>query len=397
MKKLLIVSYFFPPFNNIASRRWAEMIPRLERDFDVYVYTFNSTGDLKVPIQEAKIKRFGFLSNVRFNHEQRRKNFFTTIVSQFTRNLRTLDSTFRTFYLKGRKSYFSLLREIKPDIVLTTAGPFSALFFGYESKIRNRNILWVIDFRDSMSLYTRSSKNFVKRKIDSFIDKKVTSKADLILSVSNTLSEILGNFYERIVYTIHNGFEKRNHQFTDKVPNDAIKIYYAGQIYPHQEPSLTLLLGHLEYNNNYELQVRLLGDSNRVMEIKNLVQGFQNAKVFILNPAERKTVDLEKSSADYLLILEDLFISNQVSKGTLTGKLFEYLPYKSPILAICRPDSEIKNILKITGRGDVVSSISGLENFFELKKNFKSTKKVDDFSREAQAERFIKILNQKMH
>jgi hypothetical protein len=79
-KKILIVSYYFPPFDCMASKRWSEMIPELEKTFDVYVFTHNSSnaGDLPTFLSEERIKRVGKIQNHLFmnnNHDFFQNNF----------------------------------------------------------------------------------------------------------------------------------------------------------------------------------------------------------------------------------------------------------------------------------------------------------------------------------
>jgi len=56
----------FPPLNNMASRRWAQMIPELSKTYNIYVNTNNSQRDLTIPLDEEKIKRVGLITNTNF-------------------------------------------------------------------------------------------------------------------------------------------------------------------------------------------------------------------------------------------------------------------------------------------------------------------------------------------
>ncbi|MEM4360090.1 MAG: hypothetical protein QXT45_06140, partial [Candidatus Bilamarchaeaceae archaeon] len=56
------------------------------------------------------------------------------------------------------------------------------------------------------------------------------------------------------------------------------------------------------------------------------------------------------------LVIEDIDMANQWSRGTVTGKLLELLPLVPPILAVARPDSEIGSILSTTNKGKLCST-----------------------------------------
>ena len=66
MKKVLIVSYYFPPLNSIAAKRYGTMCKYFkENGYDAYVLTtnirenvyFGAKKDLNIPIDEKKIFR----------------------------------------------------------------------------------------------------------------------------------------------------------------------------------------------------------------------------------------------------------------------------------------------------------------------------------------------------
>ena len=60
MKKVLIISYHFPPVNNIASRRFGEMVSFMPNfGWEPFVLTTKSKGTLPVLIPEKKIIRIG--------------------------------------------------------------------------------------------------------------------------------------------------------------------------------------------------------------------------------------------------------------------------------------------------------------------------------------------------
>lgn len=154
-KKLVIVSYFPPPLNNMASRRWAQMIPELSKTYNIYVYTNNSQRDLTIPLDEEKIKRIGLITNPNFKRASKaKKSFVQKIIGYIIKDLKTIDSTLINFYIKNKKNFISFVKEIKPGAIITTVGPFSTVFFGLLVRKLSKDIKWILDFRDPMALYT---------------------------------------------------------------------------------------------------------------------------------------------------------------------------------------------------------------------------------------------------
>src|SRR5690606_19085845 len=133
-KKLAIVSYSFPPANSIGSRRWSEMLPTLAQKFEVFVFTVESEGDLQLPDGIKKIYRFHKTKKRDKGVSEGKTSSIIKIISMLRQGMRTVDSTLVEFFLKNRKQFLSHLDEIRPDMIITSIGPFSAACFGYLAK-----------------------------------------------------------------------------------------------------------------------------------------------------------------------------------------------------------------------------------------------------------------------
>ncbi len=385
-KKCLIVAHRFPPINSIASKRWAEMIPELEKEFDVYVFTQGSEGDLPIPLEETKIKRVGFIQNLHFKNTVYKRSLKHKMISFFTEKMRTIDSTIFSWYWNYRKDFENFAKEVKPDVVITTINPFSTALFGYQIKRKNKNIKWIVDIRDSVSLYNRSQKNYFQNLIDTFIDKYIVKKADVLFTVSQTLSDILSKFYKKEVKTIYNGFNFYNSGAENKDEKKKIQLYYAGKVYEHREVAFKLLLDALYEHREVNFEIRLLGDSLQVERYNQFLTENNMDNVEIKPPAEHQVILQEEHQADILVLLEDMSKENEVSKGTLTGKLFEYLCNSNPILAICRDDSEIGVILQDTQKGKICTSTLEISDFIQKSSYYQGVpEKIEQYSRQAQA------------
>lgn len=395
-KKLVIVSYFFPPFNNVASRRWAEMIPELSNHYEMYVFTTLSKGNLEIPKEVKEIHRFkNILLTSPSTVSSKKKGFVGSIITKARRGLRTIDSTYVKFYLKNREEFIEKMNEIDPAYILTTLGPFSSGFFGQLAKKKIPDLRWIVDIRDSISLYPHVKKNFLKRKLDSYLDYSLIKRSDHIVTVSSTLADLFSKFYKKEVSVVYNGYY--SNEFT-KNEDSLVRntIFYGGKIYPHQLDSLKIVSNALaKSSKKFELVVRLVNS-----EMKGAVREIlerDELKFKLLPPTDNHTFLEESSKSDLLLILESLKKNNEIGRGTLTGKLFNYLPQSAPILAVCRTDSEIVEILSRTKRGIVLEEESAIVAFLENLHTAnlqRDAKEVALFSRTAQANRFSEKLNE---
>lgn len=395
-KKLLLISYFFPPINNIAARRWASMIREIETDFEVFVF---SAGVENVTDEEegTNIFRFGSISNYVEKVEENKRGILHTLISRhFTHQIRSFDHTYKSWYLKYRKQMDVLFQEIRPDVLLTTFGPIGPSLLGKFFKRKYPSIFWVADLRDSVSILNEDQKNLFQRLIDSRLDKIIHSEADLICTVSNTLSGLLSDFYKKKVFTLYNGFEGNAiSMLPESARNQSITAYYAGYIYEHRKESFILAAKAFK-SLKIRFKVRLLCSPDEWKEMNQIIEKFSLDTVELYRPAPSKIIYQEELEADILVILEDLDKSSMVTKGNLTGKLFEYLKFPAPILAVCRTDSEIKNILVETKRGILVDSFEDIINSIGKLRDYKleCISQISTYSRKFQAKSFLNKLNQ---
>lgn len=394
MKKLLIFSYFFPPFNNAASRRWSEMIPELSKEYDIYVIANSSDGDLLVPISEEKIFRLGYLSNLNFSQIELKRGIIHKFISFFTEHLRTVDTTLISWYYKNRGKVKAIIQDVSPDIVITSVGPFSTSLFGFLARKNSKSIKWVVDIRDSMALFNPEEKNMIQHYIDKKFDKTVIAKADYIITVSNSLALTLGRFYRKEVSVIYNGFRESDYLPVKNESRKSIEMYYAGRIYTHRLKAFYCLIDFCK-DTDFTLKIRLLGSVEQKHELESYSKSKGFSNLTILPPTSGEVIIEEEQKADVLIILEEMNKNNDISRGTLTGKLFEYLQNYSPIMAICRDDSEIGEILDKSNRGRIVTTKVEFDTFIKVRNNYllKDLDIIDQYSRKNQAIKLKLILD----
>lgn len=403
MKKVLIVTYSFPPFNNIASRRFGDMVEYFE-DFgwDPYILTTNSIGDLPINIAKTKIYKVG---KVRSSLNTKVKaDVSNDKLSLLRRKLkltfRLVDSTYFNFYNEFKRSgYINDFKAIKFDVILASFGPGSSLFLG-KFLSKELNVPLVADFRDLGALHIDepNSRNCFAIYIDKIIEKKLLQGCAGITTVSNGLmEEIKKNYNINKTAVIYNGFkseiEKDDLSITEKY------FYYAGRFYPNQLNSVYLLLDYIAINKQHNLFIRSLGPMNLEKKILDYADNLGILKnIMLLDPADSLTIKRESSKALANLVVESLDDKISWKKGVLTGKLMGLLCMNPPILAIARKDSEIGEILNYTNKGMCLNNIEGIDNF--VKKISENTgiysshnSKIGEFSKKSQTKKLCRFLD----
>lgn len=378
MKKLLVVTYYFPPINEIASRRFMGIVDVLSKHgWDVTVLTTNSSGSLEFDCSNIRIFREGQGAHSRgLGGNSTDRNDNEASVDKFPQWLRVLrmlrdslglesryiDRLFFTWYIPSRLKFIGLLRKLgQYDIVWASYGPGASLLLG-SAIARQQRIPLIADIRDLGALREDDvPRNPATRWFDAHLERRLLTRAAAITTVSQTLSSILTRNYGTKAHTVYNGWDdsmsgRRQAASLFKVePVRRPLIYYAGRIYGHRLESFRVLLQGVR-GTSWTIRVRCL-NLDAATEVGTLVEdlGLRDTVEF-LPTVSAAQADAEAAVADINLVLEDLSTAHEGSKGTLTGKLLPMLPLTPPILAVARPDSEIGIILTETGKGRLCST-----------------------------------------
>jgi glycosyltransferase involved in cell wall biosynthesis len=259
---------------------------------------------------------------------------------------------------------------------------------------------WIADLRDPWTdvFYYKQFRHtsFVK-KLDLKYEQSVLKNADTIIVVSNSIKKMFEkNSTEPIhkkVSIIPNGYDAEN--FSGKAAKKISKTFtiaYNGTISKLYDLSIFIqIVEAVLLKNNEEIEIHFTGSCDEKTR-QNLVSKLGKRVHFFKHVTHLESI--EKLLESDLLLLAIPNIEN--NKGILTGKLFEYLASKKPILCIGPKNGEAAQIIENTNAGICIESKNDLEKgvgFFlqqiELYKNMKYTyvesKNIEQYSRENQA------------
>ncbi len=393
-KTLLLVTWFNPNANYVASLRWKNFVHYLSESYDIYLFTTVLNNNMA---NIANVKKVYYGRTVIGSQlTPSSNNGLIRRLYKWMKSplvwLRSIGVCWYTWYFKNRSNFLNVYTEVNPDYLITSIGPFSTALFGYAIKKKNPSVKWMVDIRDSVSLNNVEHKPLWAKYMDALIDKQIIKKADSVITVGYELSKILGSFYGKEVHTVYNSF---NSNKAPHVKNLNHQIYYAGKIYPHRIPALKLMFNVLKKNKTLNLKIRLIGTREGAIFLEKLI--LENnivSQVSLLPPTDHETVKKEEFESSILLVLEDLNKQSSISKGTITGKLFELLPCPSPILAIARGDSEIGDILTKTSRGQLCDNLADIESFFQNAQAYEchAFDDIKEFSSKTQAKKVDMLL-----
>lgn len=255
---------------------------------------------------------------------------------------------------------FSIIRSDKVDLIYSTSDPFSGHLIGYLlSRLSGRP--WVADFRDPWTQdITYRDVGRLRQKIDEGLEFLFLSRAHRVVVVSRSMGENLIKKYPTItsrkVVTITNGYDKDDFCLpTLSVQrSDKLTITYTGRFnaYKQRSPAFlqalrALLDDHPELENKVEARFAgVFGEENESL-VKQLQLG---------NVVKPLGYLIHRDSVKELLRADSLLLTIRAEKGAevlVSGKIFEYLAARKPILALV-PAGEAARLVQSTKAGIVI-------------------------------------------
>lgn len=435
MKKILIITYYWPPAGGSGVQRWLKFVKYLTRkNYYCIVYTpenpefpvIDNSMLKDIPqknFEVIKTKIFEPYSiykfftgkskkekiTVSFLSENQNKSSFKEKISQWIRGNFFIPDA-KMCWIKPSVRYLSdYIRKNKIDVIISTGPPHSMHLIALGLKNKFPNIRWIADFRDPWTNIDFLNDLYLTKwaqKKHQQLEKKVVQPADAVISVSPTLTYELSQLsphQNKKFFTITNGFDEEDYYELNNLQNqsiskeDSIVITYAGLIPPNRNPEVLWKAIHQLANENLlpqNFKVHLIGKVD--------ISVWENIQKYNIERYIKKTDYLPHSEvlkletqADALLLI----INNAPnSKGILTGKLFEYLALQKPIIAIGPTDGDAAKIIQSINAGvvidynDVEAMKKALLQIIHHQLSSPQKKDITLFSRNHLAEQLIQII-----
>ena len=266
-----------------------------------------------------------------------------------------------------------LVREHAIDVVITTSPPNSIHLVGAAVK-RFTGARWIADLRDSpvAHVHRRSESAAVraKERVDLSLAKLVARSADAIVCVADFIADEVRELEPRgVVATIPNGSDFDDFGGLDYTPGERLRITHTGSFFGKRDPKPFLQALH---DSGVDATARFLGDF-RSADRQWAEQLDLGDKLELIPYAPRSTsLALQRDSEALLLLIPD---AGGRGKGVLSGKVFEYLAARRPILAAVPPGGAAAELILQAGAGVVAApdDVDALrEAIVELERRFRS-------------------------
>ena len=373
-KKLLIITYYWPPAGGPGVQRWLKFVKYLP-DFGIQPIVYipeNPTypivdEKLVKDVSESAIilkqKIFEPYQLASFLSKNKTKKISSGIIPN-QKKQSFLDKTFlwirgnlfipdaRVFWVKPSVAYLEkYIREHNIDTIVTSGPPHSLHLIGLELK-EKLNVKWFADFRDPWTTigYHKSLRlsDYAAKKHKA-LEHQVLNTADTIIVTSKTTKTEFQAITKKPIAVITNGYDTEN---VEKQTLDTkFSLAHIGSFLSERNPlilweSLVELINEVP-NFGSNLEIKLIGAvSQEVLE--TISQFGLNPHLNNLGYVSHKEAIAHQRKSQVLLLIE---INSEDTKSIIPGKLFEYMVSGRPIIAIGPKDSDFAEIITTTNTG----------------------------------------------
>ena len=379
MKKVLIITYYWPPAGGSGVQRWLKFTKYLPKyNWQPIIYTPENPyfevqdeallNDIpteakiwKTPIWEPyalKDKLFGKGSESQSAGVITNKKSLKNKVLNWVRGNVFIPDP-KIYWVKPSiKVLLKRIQEEDIDHIVTTGPPHSMHLIGLGLKKAMPNLKWIADFRDPWSeldLLNEFQLNNSSRKKHKDLEKEVLQTANVTLAVSETWVEDLERLGAKKVKLITNGYDEDDFELKHKT-NDKFIIGHYG------------LLNHLRNPKNLWKSLADLCEENKVFNSKLEIHLSGNIDVEVISEIESYSYLIDKikqlgylshlqvleqyNQADVLLLL---LFNSKSGVGNYPGKIFEYFAAKKTILAFGPLSSDAERLIENTKTGKYFS------------------------------------------
>ncbi len=317
----------------------------------------------------------------------------------------------RKFWIKPSIAYLDqYIKAHQISHVISSGPPHSMHLIALGLKEKNKGLKWIADFRDPWT----NIDFYEKLMLTGFADRKhhrqelsVLNAADLVLSIGESMNREFIEIYKNgggkeigKFKVITNGFDSDDLVNGGITKDEKFSMAHIGTLVKDRNaPVLWKVLGRLVKNHTgfrESLQIKLVGKVDIYVR-EQIEQAGLTPYVHDISYLPHDEVIKEQQRSKVLLLLVN---QTKNAKGILTGKIFEYMASRVPIIAIGPPDGDLAAILNKTGSG-IISDFSdeaSLEKniLFYFENNLPAIKEieVDKYSRKELTRQLCEMLSE---
>ena len=428
MKRVLIITYYWPPSGGAGVQRWLKLskylcdkgvsvhVLTVDEDYASYFHIDKSLlADIhpRLTIHKTKsiepIKAYQKLVGKKnvptagFSNVDNTK-WSQKLINSIRSNLFIPDP--RKGWVKyAVKKGLDIIQKENINTIITSSPPHSSQLIGLKLQ-QQSSVKWIADLRDPWTdiyYYDILGHSRFSKRIDQAYEKKVLIKADEIITVSHGLKSIFSSKDNIIdsnkIHVVYNGYDESDFKDATKSPQSSqFTLCYTGTMSDLYQPQAIFdaLKQLIHQYPQQQIQFQLVGSLSD--NIKAYIQ-HQGIPFEHIPTVPHDQVNAYQLNAQVLvLIIPEV----KLNEGIVTGKLFEYLRTKNKVIGLGPTAGDANRILAECHSGQLFdrSNVNSIFDYLhELLKDHiaGNTKPVNDeaiqsYAREAQAEQVLVLL-----
>lgn len=393
MKKVLIITYYWPPAGGGGVQRWVKFVKYLrEFGWEPIVFTVKNGSypitdltlhnevpkDIEV-IQSPIFEPYEWYKlltgkgkndkiDANFLSEGKKMGWKDRLAVWVRGNFFIPDA--RAFWIKPSiKVLKKYLAEHEVDAVVSSGPPHSCHLIALGIK-ESLGLPWVVDYRDpwtQIDYFNDLGLTTWARKKHFGLEQMVLNACDVIVTVGKTMAEDLESISSNRKEVITNGFDEADRANVDIILDDAFSVTYIGTMNSARNPvvfweALSQLKSEMHPLVG-KIKVKLVGKPELLVHQSIDQYDITELVEFCGYVTHQEAIRYQNSSRVLLLVINNT--SN--NKSILTGKIFEYLASGRPILCIGPEDGDAADILKDAKTGSMYDykDVNGVKEYLK--------------------------------
>jgi glycosyltransferase involved in cell wall biosynthesis len=429
MKRVLIITYYWPPSGGAGVQRWLKFVKYLRNyGWEPIVYTpenpeapaldYSLEKDIPEglevihqPIWEpySFYRKFvGIKKNEKisagFLSESKQPGFTQKVAVWLRGNLFIPDA--RKFWIKPSIKFLTnYLLKSQIDAIVSTGPPHTTHLIAYGIK-KHLGIPWLADFRDpwtKIDFYDQLMLTSLADRRHRMLEQKVLKTADRIVTVSWNWAKDFDDLGAPDAQVITNGFDPEDFPEVNSEKPETFLLTHIGSLNKDRNPEfLWKILGEIagkDENFRKMLRIRFIGKTDYTVFESLELYGLASCSEKIDYVPHDEALRLSANSAVLLLLIND----TPNSLGIIPGKVFEYLATRRPVLCIGPLAGDSARIVNETKSGYVVNfgdktalstAIKELFQQYSSNERTNNNSSIDQFSRKALTGTIAQLLNE---
>lgn len=377
-RRVLLISYFFPPFQSVGALRISKLTKHLPRFgwrptvLTVDKDTLPRTMPVEIPeswIERARNLDVNFVPKLWLGRDRivnegmwsangANGGRLLARLGRLYRNVANLPDGQIGWLPAALRRGDAIIRKERPEVIYSSALPATSHLIAAILAGRH-GLPWIAEFRDPWTDNPNYDRSGPLATFDRFLEKHTMARATRIVAVTPQLVKILGDKYGRPAELIPNGFDPEDRPTGVRL-RPTFTISFTGMAYPSGQSVAPLFeaLRHLRRAGELPpgLVVRLVG--RQVDAFAAEAKSAEVADLVEVMPQQPRDMALRIQAESTVLLLP---LWTDAAAGTwYPAKMFEYMGVRRPILAIGPSQNEAAELLRSTGAGEVAQTSADL-------------------------------------